>query len=761
MKTLSVQRYLVRVNGHVQGVGFRPFVYRLAHQNGLTGFVNNNSEGVLIEVEGDPECLSRFMQALRQETPPLAQITALDQELRTPQFDKVFTIHDSDCGQQASTLISPDAAICRDCTEELFNPENRRYRYPFINCTNCGPRFTIVKGVPYDRSLTTMTCFPLCKACGDEYHNPLDRRFHAQPNACHICGPQVQLNDSQGRAISSQDPITHLVSRLKEGAVAAVRGLGGFHLMVDARNNEAVQKLRIRKGREEKPLALMAPNLQAVRRFCETTPMEEALLQSPGHPIVLFNARKNHDLAPSVAPGFSRLGFMLPYTPLHHLILANAFQALVMTSGNLSEEPIITDNEEALQSLGSIADVFLLHNRDILQPCDDAIVQIVDGQPQILRRARGYTPGPVFLSEPGPLPVLACGGQFKNSFALSRGSQVFLSQHIGDMDHVATLAFAQKAMAHFQQILQTKPEMLVCDRHPNYLISKWARSQNLPVVEVFHHHAHLASVMAENGISDVCIGIILDGSGFGPDGSIWGGEVLLGNFHDFQRFAWLQPMLLPGSSSAIREPWRLALAALHLALGQEAKAVSLPGLNNIKKSDKAMIFQMMEQGINTPSTSSAGRLFDAVSALLGLCSHSSFEAQAAMKLEAVADSDDDGLYSCHWEKGPLPSSTLIKAVLADLTGGVPIPAISSRFHKSLAEIFVAAAISARTIHGLNRVALSGGVFQNVFFSNYIIKILREKGFYVFTHSKIPCNDGGLALGQIAIAHARRQQERRS
>ena len=751
---MNTRRYRVTVNGRVQGVGFRPFVYRLASEAQLTGWVNNNSEGVCIEVEGEQSSLTQFLTRLREETPPLAQIVHFHQQEMATQAEPEFCIHDSERGERANTLIPPDAATCVDCLGELFDPANRRFHYPFTNCTNCGPRFTIVAGIPYDRPLTSMACFPLCAECRSEYDDPGDRRFHAQPNACAKCGPQIRLCDGAGK--QWPDPLAKLVEMLAAGAVAAVRGLGGFHLVVDAKNQKAVKALRARKGREEKPFALMAPDLDAVRRFCRVDAEEGRLLQEPCHPIVLLDALPKHGLAASIAPASTRLGFMLPYTPLHHLLLRDNFDALVMTSGNLSEEPVITSNEDALERLNGLADIFLLHNREILQPCDDSIVQRVAGQTQIIRRARGFVPLPIFLTQPLPEPILACGGQFKNVFALSRGAEVFSSQHIGDMDQVATFQFFKRSIDHFMQVLEVSPMLAVCDRHPRYIASAWARGQSgLPVFEVYHHHAHLASVMAENGVDQPCIGIILDGSGYGPGDAIWGGEVLVGGLADFERFAWLQPMMLPGSAMAIRQPWRLALAALFLAFGPDAEQMDLPFMADLQPQDRTLIFRLMEKDLNCPSTSSAGRLFDAASALLGLCTHTSYEAQAAMYLEAAVDPAETGSYPVDPDpsSGPLDTVTLIRALVDDIGAGLPQGVIASRFHRSLAALFVGAARAARQQSQINTVALSGGVFQNRTFTTLLIQALRRSAFDVLTHTKVPCNDGGLALGQIAIADA--------
>jgi len=749
-------RQALRVSGVVQGVGFRPHVYRLANELSLSGFVRNDDRGVYVEIEGSPEGVTSFRSRLLAEPPPLASIENISSDDLLPRYDGAFVILQSESRAQATALISPDMAVCADCLDELFDPHDRRYRYPFINCTNCGPRYTIIESIPYDRPSTSMAHFRMCSDCEREYHDPSHRRFHAQPNACPVCGPRVWLEDGGGR-VDCDDPIAEAAARLKQGRIAAVKGLGGFHLTVDASNDQAVRELRRRKGREEKPLALMASDVETIRCFCVVSSDEQALLEHRARPIVLLQARANRGLAGSVAPGNRYLGFMLPYTPLHHLLLRSHFQALVMTSGNLSEEPIAIGNEEALARLSGIADFFLLHDREILQRCDDSIVRTAGAQTRIIRRARGYVPEPIAVETSVRRPVLACGGELKNTIALARENKVFLSQHIGDLDNPAAFGFFEHCIGHFQNVLQVIPECLACDLHPGYLSTQWAlRQTDLPKIAVQHHHAHLVSVMADNGVTAPTIGLILDGTGYGADGTIWGGEVLIGDATRFERFAWLQPVPMPGGDAAVRQPWRMAASWLCSAFGDRAREVRLPCWNHISSEDSDLLIQMIAKGVNSPLTSSCGRLFDAVSSMLGLCHEASYEAQGAIALEMAAAGRDCEPYKLEHSRGsggPIGLNSLITAIVRDIERGEPTESIAGRFHLTLADLLIKAVESAREENGLNRVGLSGGVYQNKLFFEYIVKELEARGFDVLTHRRVPTNDGGLALGQAIIADA--------
>jgi hydrogenase maturation protein HypF len=751
-------RYRIHVNGIVQGVGFRPFVYRLARECGLGGFVLNASDGVLIEIEGTGSSIDRFQRKLSDEAPPLATIAKLEIGQIEPGGSGEFVIRSSQQDSEISTLISPDVAVCEACLEELFDPADRRYFYPFINCTDCGPRYTIVRRIPYDRPNTSMREFSLCEDCAREYHNPEDRRFHAQPNACGACGPQLALADAEGLRVPCDDPLTRSVALLEEGRIIAVRGLGGFHLAVDAFNEGAVRELRRRKGRAEKPFALMAPDVDTIREFCWVDAREEAVLRSHLRPIVLLRTRPGCEISPAVAPGNLFLGFMLPYTPLHYLLLRGRFRALVMTSANYIEEPIVIGNSEARDRLGSICDYLLLHNREILQRCDDSVLRLTGESVRLIRRSRGFVPSPIFLGTPTRESILACGGELKNTIAYSRGETVFLSQHIGDLDNPAGLTFFEECIDHLGDILEIEPTCVAHDLHPEYLSTKWAQGKTqLTRIGVQHHHAHLASVLAENQAVGPAVGIILDGTGYGMDGTIWGGEVLVGDAGDFQRFAWLQPFRLPGGEAAVREPWRTAVSALHEGYKDQIEYLDLPFLYDLQSSSLETILAMLDKGVNSPLTSSCGRLFDAVSALLNIRTKVSFEAQAAIELEMAVDESINGFYSSvipqEGREGPIAVKPLIHAIVEDIQKGVETGVVAARFHWSLAEMFVAVANSAREIHGVKRAALSGGVFQNLRFFTYLEKRLREERFEVLTHSRVPCNDGGLSLGQIAVASA--------
>ena len=755
---MAIVRQKIRINGIVQGVGFRPFVYRLAQECRIAGFVNNSSDGVLIEAEGTPEALATFRERLRSEAPPLSHIVEFDFEELPPRGDTQFVIQQSRRDSTPVTLISPDVATCDDCLRELFDPNDRRYRYPFINCTNCGPRYTIVYTIPYDRGNTSMRVFPMCPECEREYHDPANRRFHAQPNACPKCGPQVTLHDRRGREIAVDAPVEKAVELLRAGHILAIRGLGGFHLAVDAHNDAAVRELRRRKGRAEKPFAMMAPDIESIETFCLVSETERELLQQITRPIVLLRARENHTIAPSVAPNNRYLGFMLPYTPLHHLLLRGHFDALVMTSGNFTEEPIAIGNDEALERLAHLADYFLLHNREILQRCDDSIARVAAGKPRVIRRSRGYVPAPVFLKTPTRRRILGCGGELKNTIALSRGDTVFFSQHIGDLDNPAALTFFENSIAHLQRILEIEPEIIAYDLHPEYLSTKWALAQELPKIGVQHHHAHLAAVMAENGVEERTIGIILDGTGYGADGTIWGGEVLIGDAGGFVRFAYLEPVPLPGGEAAIRQPWRMAVSYLYATFGEALWDLPLPLLQTISEEKRHILVQMIDKRLNAPLTSSCGRLFDGVSALLGIRDEINYEAQAAIELEMHIDEDVDDFYSdalpARMAKGALDWRPLIRALVEDVQRSEPVGRMAAHFHRTLAELFIRAAEHAREATGLCRVGLSGGVYQNKYFFEYMVQRLQDEDFDVLTHSQLPTNDGGLALGQIVIANAK-------
>lgn len=753
-------RRRIRVSGTVQGVGFRPFVYRLAIRHGLGGFVCNDDRGVLVEIEGATDSIVLFEQQLTASAPTQASITRLEVESIVPSNVRTFDILPSKRNGSAEMRISPDIAVCDDCLKEMFDPGDRRFAYPFINCTNCGPRYTIVDGIPYDRPYTTMRSFAMCPACAKEYGNPLDRRFHAQPVSCPDCGPRLWLTDGY-REIACTDPIGQAVLSLKRGQIVAIRGIGGFHLAVDATNEPAVARLRRRKHRDDKPLAVMMPDLDAVRRYCLVSEPEAHVLTGSRRPIVLLGRRGDAPpLASSIAPDGNLLGVLLPYAPIQHLLFQNNAPVLVMTSGNLSEEPIAIGNEEAVSRLQSVADVFLLHDREIVQRCDDSVVRVIADVPRVMRRSRGYAPTPIALAFDLSRPLLACGADLKNTFAFGRGNEVVLSQHIGDLDNTAAFDGFTDGIAHLGKLLRVQPMVVACDLHPGYRSTIWSHSQsNQTVIPVQHHHAHLASVMAENGVTDKTIGIILDGTGYGPDGTIWGGEILIGDYGSFQRFTWLEPVPMPGGDRAARQPWRMAVSHLwHAGVGRDEIWDAARGWS-IAPDRVTGVLQMLDRTYNSPGTSGCGRLFDAVSAILGLCTENTYEAKAAMMLECVAgaeplnESEFDLAVESDKPSGPLSCSRLVLDMFNGVRAGTDKRTLARHFHVALAERFISVALAAAQSTGLKQIALSGGVFQNRLLFEYMLRRLVGDGFRVLTHEQVPTNDGGIALGQIAVANA--------
>jgi hydrogenase maturation protein HypF len=766
----------IHVNGVVQGVGYRPFVYRLAQRYSLSGWVRNTSAGVDIIVEGETGALHNFIDDLNRCAPPLAHIDDIKVRTATANGFTRFEIQESAAVPGGFQPVSPDVALCAQCERELFDPTDRRYLYPFINCTHCGPRFTIIRALPYDRPATSMATFALCADCQVEYTDPSDRRFHAQPVACPQCGPQVWL-ETKGEQVSERLAALLGARRLlREGSIIAIKGLGGFHLACDATNAKAVAELRRRKGRAGKPFALMAADINVIETLCKVNEAERALLMGREKPIVILKRHTtNHKrsaairVADEVAPNVDTLGLMLPYTPLHHLLLNQtdptlaaepAPRLLVMTSGNLSEEPIITDNEAAQLKLASIADAFLLHNREIDQHCDDSVMRIVCKKPLHLRRARGYAPYPVTLPF-NAHQLLAVGGELKNTFCLTRERYAFLSQHIGDMENVETLAAFERSQTHLQSLFGVRPEAIVHDLHPGYLTTRWARRQNLPLIGVQHHHAHIAACTAENGLTGErpVIGLAFDGTGYGTDGTIWGGEVLIADYKSFQRFAHLEPLPLPGGDAAIRQPWRAAVGYA-TGLGLSVSAMSL--LKDIDLQAMFVVEAQIQKGINAPLTSSMGRLFDVVAALAGGHTSVSYEAQAAIEMEEASHQfiSEVSPYYIYWDEvngvQVIRVHYCISEIITDVQLGRSLGYIGARFHLTLVEMAAALCREARQQLGLNQVALSGGVWQNTLLLSLTIEALREQGFEVFTHHLTPANDGGLALGQAVIA-ARRME----
>jgi len=755
-RAFMMVRKAIEVSGIVQGVGFRPYIYRLAGERQLAGSVCNTAAGVSIEVQGPPDSVDDFLLRLPAEAPPLARIIGITVREIPCNGDLDFRIVSTHRGEAVSTLISPDVAVCADCLREMLDPADRRYRYPFLNCTNCGPRFTIVRNIPYDRPLTSMAVFRMCPVCQTEYDDPRNRRFHAQPNACWTCGPQLELWNLEGNRVEVADPIAETVVRLQRGDVVAIKGLGGFHLACDATNADAVRTLRESKRRVEKPFAVMVPDVGAAERFCEVDEAARALLLSPQRPIVLLRRREGAAIADEVAPFNRYLGVFLPYTPLHHLLFAEGqFAALVMTSANMSEEPICIANDEAVRRLQKLADCFLVHNRDILLRCDDSVTRFSGGRSRQLRRSRGFVPVPVFLSEDVP-SVLAVGGELKSTICLTKGRHAFLSQHIGDLENAESFGFFEEAIEHLQSILEITPGAIAYDLHPNYFSTRWALAQSgLPQIGVQHHHAHIASCMAENHLDGRVIGIALDGTGYGTDGRIWGGEVLLADYSGFERAAHLAYVPLPGGEAAIREPWRMAVAYLVRHFGRDFVR-DQPALSSISRQKLDFLFRMMEQGINSPVTSSCGRLFDAVAALAGVRHQVNYEAQAAIELEmAIGNSTDQSSYP--FELVPdgdgwvIDTRGLFESLLHDLGRNVPIADVSRRFHNGLAEVLAEVARCLRERSGLERVCLSGGTFQNVYLFERLCERLGKDSFQVFSQSEVPAGDGGLSLGQALIA----------
>jgi hydrogenase maturation protein HypF len=760
-------RRAVLVCGVVQGVGFRPFVYRLAFEEGLAGFIGNDTDGVTIEVEGPEERVEAFLDRLRAEAPPLARIDSIVARDVTAIGEVGFRIVASEVLGPVSTGIPADAATCRDCLRELLDPEDRRYGYPFLNCTNCGPRFTITRRIPYDRPQTSMARFKMCAACEAEYDDPLSRRFHAQPNACWDCGPRVWLVGADGSALSADNPVAATIDRLVAGQIMAIKGVGGFHLSVDATNQAAVMRLRERKHRYGKPLAVMVQDVEAAREVCTLTAAEEALLQTVARPIVLARKRDGGGIAEGVAPGIPWLGVFLPYAPLQHLLFADGrLRALVMTSANLSEEPIAIDNDEALARLGAIADAFLMHDREILQRCDDSVAAVVDGTPQLIRRARGFVPLGVELPLDAP-PLLAVGGHLKNVFALARGRRVYQSQHLGDLENLTGLEFFKESLDHLMRTFEIEPETVVHDLHPGYLSTEWAkewaRERGLPLIAVQHHHAHVAGCMAEHGLREA-IGLTLDGTGYGTDGRIWGGEVLIARLDGFERFAHLEYVAMPGGDAAVREPWRMAFAALRAA-DFDVESEQIVKLLGAQASEVRVLRRMVERGINSPMTSSLGRLFDAVAAVVLNRRVVDYEAQAAIELEGIAVDEPDRFEQGDYvpelhdaEEGSgsaavIRTGKMWKAVLEDLWRGVPASRISARFHAGIAEGFINVAGNARIESGINQVAMSGGCMHNRRLARLLRVGLEAQGFQVFQHAQVSPGDGGLSYGQVAVAAA--------
>jgi hydrogenase maturation protein HypF len=749
------------VEGVVQGVGFRPFVYGLASSLNLAGFVGNDADGVFAEVEGDEESVGKFLVLLGQQAPPLARIDRVATTPMHPTGGAGFVIAASEPGGERRALVSADSATCADCLRELADPADRRYRYPFINCTNCGPRFTIVRDVPYDRPQTTMSGFTMCAQCAAEYHDPANRRFHAQPVCCPDCGPQLVLTDAAGTQLSGPvDALATAAGLILAGQVLAIKGLGGYHLAVDAGNEAAAGALRARKHREDKPFAVMVPDLAAARRLCETGGEAERLLAGARRPIVLLPRRTTagDQIAQSVAPGNSHLGVMLPYTPLHHLLLEHLGRPMVATSGNVSDEPIAYRDGDALGRLDGIADAFLWHNRPIHMRTDDSVVRVAGGREAVLRRSRGYAPEPLRVRHAFSRPVLACGAELKSTFCLAKENRAFVSHHIGDLENVETLLSFMAGIEHYRRLFDIEPQIVAHDLHPDYLSTKYAADlTGCQLVGVQHHHAHIASCLADNDADGPVIGVAFDGTGYGEDGTIWGGEFLIADLAGFDRAGYLAPVPMPGGTAAIRQPWRMAAAYLAAACPEDVGRDLAVRRRN--EPNWAAITSMASRGINSPLTSSAGRLFDAAAALVGVRDSINYEGQAAIELEQLADRAERSGYEAALTPAgdgllQVRGADLIRAAAADLAAGIGRGVVAARFHHGVAAAIVTTCQALRDRHGITTAALSGGVFQNLLLTTEVVDRLQAAGFEVLTHRRVPCNDGGISLGQAVVAGAR-------
>jgi hydrogenase maturation protein HypF len=749
-------RLRLHVTGIVQGVGFRPFVYRLAAELGLAGFVYNDPSGVWVEAQGPRAALDELLRRLKDEAPPLARVNTVEAAEIPETPGTEFTIRESPLAGGEMTLVSPDVAVCADCRRELSDPADRRHRYPFTNCTNCGPRFTIIRDLPYDRPLTTMSGFALCPDCAREYGDPSDRRFHAQPVCCPVCGPRVRLTDPAGNPLAeAEGAFAEAVALLKEGKVLAVKGLGGYHLACDALAESAVAGLRRRKVRLEKPFALMMRDLDEIRRYCAVDEAAADLLESNRAPIVLLPVREDGErVAPSVAPGQRRLGVMLPYTPLHLVLTADFGGPLVLTSGNRADEPIAYADDDALARLGGIADAFLTHDRPIHLRCDDTVASVLRGGPYLVRRSRGWAPEPVRLAKPLPVNLLAAGAEQKNTFALGRENLAFVSHHIGDMENPAVLASFEEGIAHFQRLFKVRPKAVAYDPHPEYLPSKWALGQDLRKIPVQHHRAHVAACLADAGHDGPAVGVAWDGTGYGDDGAVWGAELFLADGgSDWPRLCHLEYVPLAGGAQAVRQPWRMAAVWLEAA-GIDPYAV--PGFGEkLKGEEWGLIRVAAERGVNSPPTSSGGRLFDAVAAMLGVRHEALYEGQPAVELEQLADPDEAGAYELALGTGRTPwrwdARPIFRELVADLRAGVAREKIAARFHRGLARGIAAAAVRAARENGLKNVALTGGCFQNLLLTEWTAREVEAAGLVVLLHRRVPPNDGGISLGQLFLA----------
>ncbi len=754
---MKKERRKIEIRGIVQGVGFRPTVYRLANEYNLKGTVFNDSKGVTLDIEGCPENISSFLEELKKNPPPLSDIEEIQtEELPVKEFNE-FKIIGSEESKEKSTLVSPDISTCDDCKNELLNQKDRRYLYPFINCTNCGPRFTITKKLPYDRKNTTMKKFEMCKKCREEYENPGDRRFHAQPNACGKCGPHLEILDFKGRKLKG-NPINRAIKLLEKGEIIAVKGLGGFHLACNAKNMKAIKILRERKMRPYKPLALMAKDISTIEKFVEVSEDERKLLQSPRSPIVLLKKKKEYALPENIAPNNNFLGFMLPYTPLH-ILLFKKLEVLVMTSGNKRDEPIAFDNKNATLRLEGIADYFLIHNRDIWMQADDSIARVVDNEPLLLRRSRGYAPQPLRCHIWNEKKIIGFGAHKHNTFSISRGDEIFVSHYIGETDNLETIKAFERGIEHFINFFDIPPDIAVVDLHPEYLATKfgkkWAFDNNRPLIEVQHHHAHIASCLADNKLDEKVIGVAWDGTGYGEDGKIWGGEFLIADLEGYERKAHLQYIPLAGGDITVKEPWRMGAVYLYDIFGNSFSRLDIDFVKTLDNKKWSFIKTMIDKRVNSPLTSSIGRLFDAVSSILGIRSSINYQGQAAIELEMIAKEDEQKFYQFDIIRSIntyiIDPKKVIESIVEDIKKGKANEYISIKFHIGLAEMIVDVSNLLREETGINKVCLSGGVFQNMILREEATKRLKKQRFEVYNHKKLPPNDGGISAGQVAIA----------
>jgi hydrogenase maturation protein HypF len=751
---MKIKRVFIKVEGIVQGVGFRPFVYNLALSKELKGWVNNNSEGVSIDIEGSDANIEIFLNELKNNPPRLSRINNITIHEKSICYYNNFTIRESEKNIASITLISPDISLCKECREDILNPDNRRYFYPFTNCTNCGPRYSITKEIPYDRINTTMHNFKQCEACEEEYKTPSNRRFHAQPNACEICGPNIYLTDNKGTLIkelvhNNKAIIEWTAQKLKEGYIFAIKGLTGFHLVCDGENYTSIEALRKRKNRPHKPFAVMMKDLKTVKSYCSVDDLEEEILTGIKKPILLLNKLNEYSLPEVLAPKQNTLGVMLPFTPLHELLFLSDLKVLVMTSGNAQGLPLEYVNESALEHLSPIVDFFLMHNRDIYMPVDDSVSKVVLGKERLLRRARGYAPEPIGFKN--LKPILSYGSNMKNTACIAKDNFLFLSPHNGDLENLETFQHYKRNVDHFKNIFSFNPEYIAADLHPDYFSTQYALSQKLPILQIQHHHAHIASCMVENNINHKVIGISYDGTGFGTDGKIWGGEFLICDFKDFTRAAHLDYISMPGSEMAIREPWRMGVSYLYKSMPENIDYI----INNYGK-EALTIIKMLQKNINCIETSSIGRLFDAISSIIGICNIVSYEGQASMELEALIEDESSSFYPYKLIKSDneflIDTMPLITALIKDKNIGTSKKVLSQRFHNTVIEFSVEVCKNLRALYNINVAVLSGGVFQNTYLLKYLTKALEQQGFVVYSHSSIPTNDGGISLGQTVIAN---------